>query len=512
MLLGNLSVLAGAVQNPLIISSGLVGYWSMNDGSGLIVRDFDSGSLVTNGVLSGSTKPAWVSGRSGTGLFFAGIPGAGYVNIPDAAYLRPGAGDWSISCWINAPNVAQNSNAIISKRDGVSFNQMQLGIGYADSGGSTVSAKNIGFVSYPNLTSFYTTNFTVDGNWHHIVLVRLAVGNPLIYVDGVSQALTSPVNNGVANLTNTVSWEIGWNNNGAAGFYSGSVDDVRLYNRALNPAEVTALYKTPVPLFANNLPVLGWAQRVALNGGGTPSQNTVTALDVFYTTLNSASLIPKMMSVNCFVPDSLAACLTPLIIMSGSNKWTSSNFAGTELSIHGLTGNSATPKFLDAGFNPSTMFTNVNNSGLSCYVSLDVNETGCTIGAYNGVAAISSLYTNYSNTADYDSYYNGGSGRIALSTSPGAGFFCGNRVASNDQRLFFGNLTASFAQTGSTNAGAAGSPPNTTTYIFGIINATQYSSKRISFVAFHEGMNITQSLAFFNAVVTLRQNLGGGYV
>src|ERR1035437_4147965 len=116
MQVGNLAFLAGAVQNPLIVSSGLVGYWSMNDESGSMRKtliDFSGNSTTTDGTYVGTTKPQGIFGPTGRALSFDGVNA--YINIPDAPYLRPGTGNFTMAFWCKRAN-SNSILTIISKR------------------------------------------------------------------------------------------------------------------------------------------------------------------------------------------------------------------------------------------------------------------------------------------------------------------------------------------------------------------------------------------------------------
>ena len=86
-----------------------------------------------------------------------------------------------------------------------------------------------------------TTGYN-DSQWHHVVYVVDASGGRL-YVDGAvkaSQGWTGPA----GSPTTTQPVNIGHYPGGPAGakYFPGSVDDVRIYNRALTAAEVLSLF------------------------------------------------------------------------------------------------------------------------------------------------------------------------------------------------------------------------------------------------------------------------------
>ncbi|MHC4322726.1 MAG: LamG domain-containing protein, partial [Planctomycetota bacterium] len=87
-----------------------------------------------------------------------------------------------------------------------------------------------------------------DGTWHHIVATRENM-NVRIYVNGAYQSAgsyTSAVSFGPGDR-----WSIGqeWDGETPSDFYTGSVDDVQLYNRALSAEQVQNLFNGIQPEF-----------------------------------------------------------------------------------------------------------------------------------------------------------------------------------------------------------------------------------------------------------------------
>jgi hypothetical protein len=100
--------------------------------------------------------------------------------------------------------------------------------------------KSSGVFSLGDLnTSFQGTTDISDNVWHHIALSVDASNNIVMYVDGTSE------DTGTATIsrTNGGSFVIGVARNSSPVYYwNGSIDQVRIFNRALSSGEVTALY------------------------------------------------------------------------------------------------------------------------------------------------------------------------------------------------------------------------------------------------------------------------------
>ncbi len=277
-----------------------------------------------------------------------------------------------------------------------------------------------------------------------------------------------------------------------------------------------------------------WSTQVVVNGGVAPSESTVNALCNFLVALDSAGIYTKMYLLNIFASDSLVAALTPVqcvTTLTPVSLWINHGFVLGDLSVAGLKGDGVA-KYLDTGFNMTASniigdpgFTE-NSLGLTVYVSVQPDEAKQTVGAQNTLAqagADFSLYPNSSGTPFFASY-NDGVALITGSAMPShttAGYSSGSRTAINLATLYFansGNAHASKGTTAGAPGAAAGNVPfyvfNTNVYngSFFAPAAGQYSSARLSFVGFHKGLTATESLAFFNAIQTLRTALGGGFV
>jgi hypothetical protein len=114
----------------------------------------------------------------------------------------------------------------------------------------TISTDNTNILFYDGSTgskASTTSNLFTPGSWHHVVSVfdGSQVGNAnriKIFIDGVQQSL-SFLGTFPATISSTSEpFRIGgWE--GGTAYFNGSIDDVRIYNRALSPREVAELYR-----------------------------------------------------------------------------------------------------------------------------------------------------------------------------------------------------------------------------------------------------------------------------
>ena len=213
---------------PQGIDTGLVGYWPFDgdDISGSIA--YDRSGKGNNAALA--NNPMKVMGKSGQAL---GLDGTQYADIPHQSYLN--SYPLTVSTWFKTSS-ASGIPGLVNKYVGGSANGYQIFMyngqlcaWYFSGSGSYV------YDNSSNCT-FYLSGYN-DNNWHQATFVVDASGGKL-YVDGVlggSRAWSgSP---GATTTTQQVT--LGdYDDN-----FPGSLDEVRIYNRALTTAEVQDLYQ-----------------------------------------------------------------------------------------------------------------------------------------------------------------------------------------------------------------------------------------------------------------------------
>lgn len=92
-----------------------------------------------------------------------------------------------------------------------------------------------------------------DGQWHMVTAVleqgESSSENIQLYIDGQLSSVPyedtqCTINTLTNNITRIGAWE---NSNGLVRFFEGSIDDVRIYDRALSSNEILQLYNVPEP-------------------------------------------------------------------------------------------------------------------------------------------------------------------------------------------------------------------------------------------------------------------------
>ncbi len=180
-----------------------------------------------DGVIFGNVS--FVAGRIGAqAAEFDGS--SGYVQIP-----RCFDNHFTIACWVRTSATAGGSQWWAGK--GIVDGEVQ---GTADDFGLCLVNTNAGFgVGNPD-TTILSTSAINDGQWHHLAATRDALtGQMQLFVDGALQASTMGP---TGPKTAPPSLHIGGIQAGySGGFLFGAIDDVQLFGRVLNPAEVGQL-------------------------------------------------------------------------------------------------------------------------------------------------------------------------------------------------------------------------------------------------------------------------------
>jgi len=186
-----------------------------------------------NGTISGATRTV---DQYGQYLSFDGTND--YVDCGNDTSINIGTGDFSISAWVKysvkghmiAGKYCDNTNPGYWLSNTQATWENQLAIRVSDAGGSYCDRA--------------TTSLYNDNNWHHVVGVVDRDVNPiLIYIDGVAVATT-----GVGDLSTetgdlgTGAFQIGGNTH-TDDYFSGSIDDVRIFSRALTAQEIIDLFE-----------------------------------------------------------------------------------------------------------------------------------------------------------------------------------------------------------------------------------------------------------------------------
>lgn len=212
------------------LTKGLMAYWELDDNTGSSAPD--SSGNQKNGNIQGGAS--WTAGKFGPAVLFDDVNDS--VSFGTNAIMHGGSAG-TISAWVYPDTAVDPADIVYSE----------------DSSGdlSTVLQLNI------SGTSHFAFNIDQsNGTWKVCEDPALAVTNTWTHVVGeYERGITNTIRlyiNGALVCTNTT-WDgtfrstinkvyLGRNTGGGGAFWSGKIDEVRIYNRSLGSKEVESLY------------------------------------------------------------------------------------------------------------------------------------------------------------------------------------------------------------------------------------------------------------------------------
>jgi hypothetical protein len=214
---------------------GLVAAYGFDEITGPTTADA-SGNGFTGTLANSPTRGA---GKNGNGLTFNATDDANDANDPKVTLgqaIDVPALPFTFSAWVNPASFA-DWRAIFSKRNSPSASNMRFDVGLASGTGRVYVATGSTFRTF-----LYTPPI---GVWTHVTVVAEATGTKL-YVNGLLQQTVAAVTLGTNATANAAIGGTGSGPSGNDDPYKGSLDDVRLYSRALTLAEIQSDRDTPV--------------------------------------------------------------------------------------------------------------------------------------------------------------------------------------------------------------------------------------------------------------------------
>jgi hypothetical protein len=209
--------------------ANLVAHWQFDEGSGTIAYDSVGGNV---GTIYGDGE--WAGGQVGGALRLDGD--GDYVDCGNSFASVTGSVTKSIMAWVKSDTTNYTACAMILELYRKSDSSSGFYIKACDNPG-TWQSFHINSGSYTRLDS----GVYVTDEWTHIALVQDGPEVDL-YVNGVSEASASDgVAPGISSPRNATIGAYVYDSSAFACF-SGTIDEVRIYNRALSGEEVQQLY------------------------------------------------------------------------------------------------------------------------------------------------------------------------------------------------------------------------------------------------------------------------------
>jgi hypothetical protein len=226
-----LSVAGNALAN-------LVAHWKFDDGSGSTAQDSSGNGY--HGTLFGD--PQWITGHSGGGLDLDG--NGDYVELPISPLLSS-LTNCTFATWVNFSNQGGSWQRIFDFGIDTTYNMFLTP--RTDTAGPMRFAITI--TSY-NDEDQTTAPRTLPSGWHHVAVTLDADNNiHSLYLDGELVAQNTNARYTPSSLGVTTQNWLGRSQYPADAYFNGSLDDFRIYDRALAASQVKDLYNDNPPTF-----------------------------------------------------------------------------------------------------------------------------------------------------------------------------------------------------------------------------------------------------------------------
>ena len=221
------NILAFQSQVHNLMGSDLIGWWNFDEGTGSVAKD--SSGYGNDGTIVGATRVDGIPGAGGKALEFNGSNS--YVDLGKDNILTTDLYYWSMSIW--AKPATEDLSGMFSFQSGSNWRSSIYGNNLwrtRKPDGGTADDFAIPIIEGEGWVHFV---FSFDGN----------NGVKEIYENGVSVARRTSLNHGVGLLGlsecdgNFIGRAVSQNY-----YYTGLIDDVRIYSRALTAYEVQTLY------------------------------------------------------------------------------------------------------------------------------------------------------------------------------------------------------------------------------------------------------------------------------
>lgn len=234
----NSKTLRGLLATAALLGSAnaaLIGHWAFDNGTGSTAADSSTGG--NDGVITDGT---W--GSDATRASFLTFNGTSSVVDPSMTLpAMSGTNDFTWAAWVNngaAINGSQQNAVILgNRRDGAN--------------NDTPSTANRQFIKFTPTKFEWHQNANgndnqdyddlVVGTWTHLAVVKTGTSVQL-YRDGIATGAAGTLNESLATAVGMplfIGGDVG--NPSVNEFFTGSIDDVRIYDNALTASAVNAL-------------------------------------------------------------------------------------------------------------------------------------------------------------------------------------------------------------------------------------------------------------------------------
>ncbi len=307
-----------------------------------------------------------------------------YVSLQSLAYNTNGL---TLEAWIKPQNITTTAFSEIVRQETGSLNFLFS----FQNNGTILSFGLANTITYQELDVTITPSYFTDGNWHHVAAVFNGV-NQIIYIDG-NQAGILPFTS-IAQSTNLGLLAIGSNAQGTSEFFKGSIDEVRIWNRAICQSELQNNMNAEIATTA-----IGLVANYHFNQGTANATNTITTLvdatgngnNGTLTNFALTGLVSNWVNPGAVISGSIAPIFAaPNIVITGTN-----TICYQTSSI--LTASGGSSYLWNTGATTATI--NAVPNGNTTYSVIGTNSLGCTAYAQKSITI---AYCNNETVIDFN--------------------------------------------------------------------------------------------------------------
>lgn len=211
----------------------LVGWWSFDEGKGIIAKD--KSSYGNDGTLKSHENaelPTWIEGKFGYALQFTP---KSYVQVPNSESLNL-ANAFTIATWVKLNWSMQATRTIVSKGISGSTNALYWLYYRVAWGGWNVE---FGDGKCKKSSVFDYKHEPTPGEWYHLA-ITFDNGNLAFYLNGIQVNEKKDV---ITSISTPLSSDLFIGAYAPWGHYiNGVIDELKIFNRALNADEIKKEY------------------------------------------------------------------------------------------------------------------------------------------------------------------------------------------------------------------------------------------------------------------------------
>jgi hypothetical protein len=223
---------------------GMTGHWKFDETSGTVAAD--NSNYHQNGTVVNMPEATFTTAKFGNGLQYINPVAGSAVNVPHAEQLLFNANSFTISLWVKLTNGSSNYNSsggkdcyLIQKGQFTDPGGKWYGIQLRDSvltfAIDDASTKSNIDVSLKKATAFHIFN----NSFSHLIAIKDTAAKQIrLYINGVLAGSKTYTTSGT--IGKVAPLLIG--NSAENKPFHDIMDDVRLYNYALSPAEIASLF------------------------------------------------------------------------------------------------------------------------------------------------------------------------------------------------------------------------------------------------------------------------------